>query len=341
MATLTQAQRDSPDIAHAASVTFVVPAWNEELHLSRCLESIRRLHAPPGACVREVIVVDNQSTDQTPAIARRLGACVISVPPGRVSLARNAGARAATGDWIAFVDADCELPTDWLQRCADHLSDDHVVAAGGAAGPPPPAAGWVERSVHLLSQASAPSQPTAVRWLASFNILIRKAAFDRVGGFDDRLASCEDCELSYRLAESGQLIYDPRVESVHHGESKSLSELFRREAWRSHGNIRVALGRIGDWRNWASLALPPVLVGCLAAAIITAALALFGRSGWWPWSAGLLALATALSAGVLVRLARRVSLGALPQVVIVYWVFIAGRAAGLLLSMPRVARRKT
>src|SRR3954470_24814615 len=94
--------------------SFIVPAWNEERDLPKCLESLQRQILPPNLSAVEIIVVDNQSTDSTAEVARSLGARIVSVPPGSPSKSRNAGAREALGGWLAFIDADSELAPDWL-----------------------------------------------------------------------------------------------------------------------------------------------------------------------------------------------------------------------------------
>ena len=85
----------------AARVSFIVPALNEEKHIGRCLNSIQRLIRPAELDEVEIIVVDNQSTDRTVLVSKGFGAEVITVSPGYPSRARNAGAWAAQGDWLA------------------------------------------------------------------------------------------------------------------------------------------------------------------------------------------------------------------------------------------------
>src|SRR6476661_7345717 len=103
-------------------VSFIIPALNEEKHIGVCLESIHRLQMPPEISGMEIIVVDNNSTDRTVKISREMGAQVVGVVPKNPSRARNAGAGAARGDWLAFVDADCELASDWIVACGSHLN---------------------------------------------------------------------------------------------------------------------------------------------------------------------------------------------------------------------------
>jgi hypothetical protein len=168
---------------------------------------------------------------------------------------------------------------------------------------------------------------------------VRKRAFDQVGGFDESLVSCEDSELSYRLTEIGQMIYDPEAKSAHHGESRTLGEIFQREAWRSQGNFRVAIKRFSDWRNWMSLAYPPFVIGVALAALVTGVVAMGRDPALWKWVVLLLAIFTMSIAALTPRLIRTVPLSRLPQVLAVYAAYLGGRAAGLFLSIPRVSRK--
>jgi glycosyltransferase involved in cell wall biosynthesis len=108
-------------------ISFVVPAYNEERGIFHCLKSIRRVcdvHC-------EVIVVDNNCTDSTAAVAARLADRVIPCAPQGISAARNEGASQARGEWIAFVDADARLSPEWLDAARPLLRKDHIDAISG------------------------------------------------------------------------------------------------------------------------------------------------------------------------------------------------------------------
>ncbi len=319
-------------------VSFIIPAWNEERHLARCLASIAELALPGGVGSIETIVVDNESTDGTAAVAVQRGARICPVPPGRASRARNAGARMATGRWLAFVDADCELAPDWLSECSRHFQDADVVAVGAAMRSPAQGASWVERSWHALSTARSPRQPTDVRWLPTFNLLVRRRDFDEVGRFNEDLVTCEDCDLGYRLATRGRLMFEPGSTAAHHGESQTLSQLFRREAWRSQGNLLVARMRASDWRNWISLALPPASVAGLVLAIVFALAATRQSGAYWPWSLAALGVFALPFGLVLSRVVNRAPTAMLPSILVVFGTYLAARTAGLFFSVPRVTR---
>ena len=98
-----------------SSISIVIPMYNEARHITRTL--IAALHAADAAGLEcELIVVDNGSDDQGPQIARQFGAQVLHMPGLLIGALRNRGASVAKGEWLAFIDADIEMPEDWLTR---------------------------------------------------------------------------------------------------------------------------------------------------------------------------------------------------------------------------------
>lgn len=94
-------------------ISIVIPAYNEAALLERCVTSLRSQICTEAF---EIIVVDNGSTDQTAAIAKRLGVVLLSEPVKGVCAARQAGYEAARGQLIISADADCIYPPGWLER---------------------------------------------------------------------------------------------------------------------------------------------------------------------------------------------------------------------------------
>jgi glycosyltransferase involved in cell wall biosynthesis len=111
--------------------SVVIPAYNEERYLPRCLESLRAQNYP--AKEFEIIVVDNASTDATPDIARRFGARVVYESAKGIAHARQRGFEAAQGEFIANTDADTAVPNNWLSRMAWHFGQEPHL--GGVYGP--------------------------------------------------------------------------------------------------------------------------------------------------------------------------------------------------------------
>ncbi len=226
------------------SISFIIPARNEEIFLRQCIDSIhaQELDHDEELSV-EIVVVDNESTDATSDIAVDCGATLINVPAGNAGRARNRGVDASTGKFLAFLDADCILPTDWVEHCLNELKHDGVIAVAGPQAPALDSAGWVERAwvSHITPRLTTTSD--RVDWLPAFNLLIDRTDFVRLEGFDESLVTCEDSDLSYRLALHGELRRNNRSAVLHMGESKTLPEFFCREMWRSKGNFRSAYER--------------------------------------------------------------------------------------------------
>lgn len=116
-------------VGHPVRISFVVPAYNEEAYIARCLEAIiAELERTP--CKAELIVVDNASTDRTAEVARTYrGVLVVAEPVKGLVRARAAGCRAATGRLIANIDADTILPEGWLGRVLSEFSADPALVA--------------------------------------------------------------------------------------------------------------------------------------------------------------------------------------------------------------------
>src|SRR5437879_12957383 len=89
-------------------ISFIVPAYNEETELPSTLGAIRAATSGLSQPV-EIIVVDDASTDATPEIAEQAGARVVSIHRRQIGAARNAGARAAQGEYLFIVDADTRI----------------------------------------------------------------------------------------------------------------------------------------------------------------------------------------------------------------------------------------
>lgn len=258
-------------------IAFVVPVRNDANRLQRCLASIRRT----GGERIDIIVVDNGSTDGSPAVAAAAGARVLSLSDVRVSALRNAGAAAASAAMLAFVDADHEVSPDWLPSATAVMADPSVGAAG-ALYHAPPGGTWVQRTYGLLRGITRGRHTTS--WLGSGNLVVRSEAFRAVGGFDERLDACEDVDLCQRLATAGwTVVADEGLCSIHWGDPPTIGALFRAERWRGRNNLRVSLRPPRSARSLVSASIPLVMLAglflCVAGLVGVAA----GRwSGWVP-----------------------------------------------------------
>ena len=177
-------------------VSIVIPMFNEARHIGRTLDAARRSASAAGlAC--ELIVVDNGSSDDGPAIARAHGAQVLSLPGVAIGALRNAGVNASQGDWLAFLDADIEVPEHWLDLLLDlqRRGEGDVFALDCDT---PRHAPWFAQAWQRRTLRTGQTVQDCT-WLPTPNLLMRRHWFEQVGGFDERLRTGEDKDFTLRL----------------------------------------------------------------------------------------------------------------------------------------------
>lgn len=184
------------------TISVVIPAYNEESYLPRTLASLHKLDRKPD----EILVVDGGSTDKTAAIARQNGATVITVAHRGIGFARDKGLKRATGDIIAFTDADTVVPRDWLTKIEETLSSPGVVGVFGTFRVPD--GWWVYRWYIDYIQ---PSLNQLYYWLgipmaAGQNIAFLRKTGIEVGGFPEDYKIAEDIEMATRLKKAGKVL---------------------------------------------------------------------------------------------------------------------------------------
>lgn len=178
--------------------SIIVPAYNEADYLSDTLSALQRamqLQARRG----ELIVVDNNSSDDTAAIAEKSGARVIFEPINQISRARNAGARKANGRYLLFVDADTHVSPELLENALVNL-DSGRCCGGGA----------VVAFDHLPTRASElglkawNGLAARLHLAAGCFVYARSEAYADVGGFSEVVYASEEIWFSRRLRHWGR-----------------------------------------------------------------------------------------------------------------------------------------
>lgn len=245
------------------TVSVIIPAKNEGRYLRACLESLQALDFPDNRY--EIIVADNGSTDDTVAIAESFSVKVVHLPEkNTISAVRNGGVAMASGDILVFLDADCTVTPDWLTQ-AQRYFDREDVACFGSSPVIPENGTWVEQTWFFARKSH--EQVFERDWQESTNMFIPKAIFEKAGGFDEELATCEDVDLSYRLLKLGKIISDNRIVAIHHRDPKTIREFFLKERWRGKSNYSGMLRHGLKLSELPSLVLPIYFSGLLLLAV--------------------------------------------------------------------------
>jgi glycosyltransferase involved in cell wall biosynthesis len=180
-------------------ISFVVPAYDEELLLGATLDAIRRAADACGEA-HEVVVADDASSDRTAEVAERRGARVVRVAHRQIAATRNSGARAARGELLVFVDADTRIDAAVLRAALAALRSGAV--GGGCAV-------RFDGSVPAYARIVTPLLVASFRTLGfacGCFVFCTRAAFEATGGFDEKLFGAEELAFSRALARLGRFV---------------------------------------------------------------------------------------------------------------------------------------
>jgi glycosyltransferase involved in cell wall biosynthesis len=211
------------------SLSVIVPAYNEEAYLGKCLDAIVE-HAAARAL--EIIVVDNNSTDRTREIAQLHPEIVYLFEPEKgITKARQCGYQSSRGDILAFVDADTLMPAGWIDEVEKQFAADAGLAC--LSGP------YSYYDIPRLQRAIAAAWFVAA-WpiyrlfgylVVGGNFAIRRPVLDSMGGFDPSIEFYgEDADIARRARKFGRILFTRRLVMPTSGR-RLKREGYARMAW--------------------------------------------------------------------------------------------------------------
>lgn len=307
-------------------VSVIVAARNEEEHIGRCLDSLTALTYPRE--LLEIIVIDDRSTDATSSIVSRYVEenphvrLLHSAPEtGHLSGKTNAvtqGIDAAKGDIFMFTDADCRVPSRWVEGTVQHYADERVGTVAGFTS----LAGddWFSRMQALdwfvlFSAAAGTARIGYPTTAVGTNLSVRREAYEKVGGYRKiPFSVTEDYALFHAVTRTGgyracfPMLRETLVESAPCGTLKEL--YYQKKRW-------FAGGRGMDFKSMVIFAIPYVFNLALLVALVAL-----------PWSEFLCALGVKLGVDFLfclpsvIRFRRAELLPVFPLYALYYYIYV-------------------
>jgi GT2 family glycosyltransferase len=221
------------------AVSVVMPFAGDSARAREATSVLTGLETHAGD---ELILADNSGT-----AADVLGIAVVQAHGERSPAhARNVGAEQATKEWVLFLDSDCLAPPELIDAYFSVEIDDQVGAVAGEVVPAmdgPALASRYGAARGFLSQEQHLAHPYRPRAVAA-NLLVRRAAFEQIGGFYEGLRAAEDTDFSWRLQQAGWRLQARPQAAVEHRYRASIAEL--RRQWRGYAAGRAWLARRYD-----------------------------------------------------------------------------------------------
>jgi glycosyltransferase involved in cell wall biosynthesis len=183
------------------NLSIIIPAYNERNFISGCLDSILNQTTDPA--LYEIVVIDNNSTDQTAAIAKNKGVRVETEPRKGYVHAIRKGVEVSEGNILAFIDADCRAPANWVSKILRNFEEmPDIVAIGGKLDyfDINPIFSQTTKLILFFSKA-----------LPGNNMAIKREALDRMGGIDPKVNMSVDYWITLKLRQVGKIKIDKEL----------------------------------------------------------------------------------------------------------------------------------
>jgi glycosyltransferase involved in cell wall biosynthesis len=242
-------------------IRFIIPAYNAEKTIHECLSSILAQE-----CEKEVIAVDNASSDRTSEIIKEFPVRYIFEPAKGPSAARNRGLE-EIGEikYIAFIDSDVVLPLDWTKNAISLLESSSGIAGVGGPGKSIIKNPISETFDYLLYNRTSDEKDSSVMSLATMDLLFKTECIKGVL-FNERLMAAEDPDFNFHVINNGyRLIYSNKLWVFHHNPTK-IKQVIKK--WFSYGKfypkpyfLNRQLANFGLWAR--ILYLPLAISACL------------------------------------------------------------------------------
>ena len=249
--------------------SIIIPVYNSAKTIKILLDSLYLNN--PISKDWEVVVADDGSTDNTAQIVKIYPVKYFFQKNQGAGSARNYGAQKAKGEWLIFLDSDCEVPKNWLKKAGETIEKNHDfdVFGGGVKKPKKPSfLGWADYFSSWFNAHEGLKKQEIFSYLPSLNLLVRRETFKKLRGFWFQKMTGEDVDFCFRARQIGlRIMLVPILAVWHH--TPSLKGYFKHfYNWGSHAyylrgkNPKMAYHFLFKKNRWWSLILfLPIVFG--------------------------------------------------------------------------------
>lgn len=253
------------------TISFVIPHKGRENLLQETINSIS-LQDYDRSLIEIIVVTQNENlSEKTLVFDHQLSLSVFTRPVTEtISALRNCGAQHASGEYLAFLDADVYISQNWIKCMLDELQADEnrVIVSGIQEN---------SRNANSLEKIRTAmnnmNKDCYVDSLNGANLFLRLATFRSTGGFPAELHTCEDVHFTSAASKMGSLYITSGATFIHLGEDRDYPGMFKKEIWRGLSNLHSYRGRRVPLREIPSLAIPVILMPLFLLGIV---LSLYG-----------------------------------------------------------------
>ena len=254
-------------------VSMIIPTHARPGRLHRLLQSIRRQDYPSQEC--ELIVAQDGDDLETQAVVESFRADTtlpirhVCHQRGSAAATRNLGASLARGEYLLFVDDDCEVTPTWTRRTVDVLERDPDIGQVASRIVGGSTRFFARCHDYARYYPSMKTQPGPRSFACGCAFGIRRSLFARLGGFDETILTGEDEDLGLRLQASGaRTVYQPECVVCHYHDRVTLRGMLQRAyAWGLRGEVdrhlthrgRATYGRFASSNPYFYLILAPFI----------------------------------------------------------------------------------
>jgi len=240
------------------NISFIIPHKGREEFLISTINSICAQDYDPTQFEILIITQNSELTSLPDVNSHNCAITVITQPEHlTISALRNIGAKKARGEYLAFLDADVQLSTNWIESMLSTLNKRPQRLLVSAAQINSEQAPPLEKIRTALSNAELNCN---VNFLPGRNLFLSRNTFTKVNGFPEHLITCEDYYFTDQVHQLGELYYTSKATYVHLGEDKQYNEMYKKEIWRGQSNLQSIKGRNIPLREIPSFIIPIALL---------------------------------------------------------------------------------